>query len=62
MIVPPFIITQKISTAREADQILLLDDGKLIASGNHESLMSSSALYRDIYKSQIAKEALADVQ
>jgi len=57
-----FIITQKISTARKADQILLLDDGKLIASGKHESLIKSSALYRDIYKSQFAKEVLADVQ
>ncbi|MBS4199368.1 ABC transporter ATP-binding protein [Bacillus sp. FJAT-49732] len=57
-----FIITQKISTAREADQILLLDDGKLIASGEHERLMRTSALYRDIYRSQFAKEGLADVQ
>ncbi|MBW8351249.1 ABC transporter ATP-binding protein/permease [Bacillus sp. IITD106] len=57
-----FIITQKISTAKEADQILLLDDGKLIASGDHEYLMSSSALYRDIYYSQFAKEGFADVQ
>ena len=57
-----FIITQKISTAMEADQILLLDEGEIIAKGTHDSLMKSSVLYRAIYKSQFAKEELMDVQ
>ncbi|MBS4176758.1 ABC transporter ATP-binding protein [Lederbergia citrea] len=57
-----FIITQKVTTAMKADQILLLDDGKIIARGSHNNLMISSALYQDIYKSQFAKEGLADVQ
>lgn len=52
-----FIITQKISTAMEADQILLLSEGEVIAKGNHHSLLHTSSLYREIYHSQFAKEA-----
>ncbi|MGO4889181.1 ABC transporter ATP-binding protein [Anaerobacillus sp. MEB173] len=50
------IITQKISTALSADQILLLEDGKLIADGNHDELIQSSALYLEIVRSQYGKE------
>lgn len=57
-----FIITQKVTTAMEADQILLLDEGEIIAKGSHDDLLNTSALYQDIYKSQFAKEALRDVQ
>lgn len=46
------IITQKISTAKEADQILILEDGKMIAAGDHHYLMDKSKLYQDIYRSQ----------
>ncbi|AWP29273.1 ABC transporter related protein [Paenibacillus vortex V453] len=47
-----FLITQKISSTTSADLILLLDDGRLIGKGNHDSLMESSSLYRRIYESQ----------
>ena len=50
------IITQKVTTAMEADQILLLDDGQLIAKGNHESLMKDSSLYQKIVESQFGEE------
>ncbi|RFU63023.1 ABC transporter ATP-binding protein [Peribacillus glennii] len=53
-----FIITQKISTAKAADLILLLDDGQLIAKGSHEELLRSEGLYQRIYKSQFREEAL----
>lgn len=46
------IITQKLSTAIEADQILLLEDGALLAKGTHEDLLRTSALYKKIYLSQ----------
>ncbi len=52
------IITQKISTAMEADNILLLEDGKLLAQGSHEQLLEQSALYQAIFQSQFGKEAL----
>lgn len=50
------IITQKISTAIEADSILLLEDGRLLAQGTHDELMASSSLYRQIVESQFGKE------
>ncbi|MFD2445134.1 ABC transporter ATP-binding protein [Bacillus sp. CGMCC 1.16607] len=50
-----FIITQKVSTAKEADQILLLEDGKLIAKGTHEVLLMESVLYQQIYRSQFGE-------
>ncbi|QJD86552.1 ABC transporter ATP-binding protein [Cohnella herbarum] len=51
-----FLITQKISSTLNADLILLLDDGHLIAQGNHRQLMSVSNLYRRIYESQFGEE------
>ncbi|MEH7345730.1 ABC transporter ATP-binding protein [Bacillus sp. JJ1532] len=51
-----FIITQKISTAMEADRILLLEEGKLLAEGTHESLLEKSSLYREIFRSQMREE------
>ncbi|MCM3109454.1 ABC transporter ATP-binding protein [Lederbergia lenta] len=53
-----FIITQKITTAMEADQIVLLYEGKIIANGTHQHLMETSELYQNICQSQLAKEAL----
>ena len=52
------IITQKVSTAMEADQILLLDEGELIAKGSHEQLVASHSLYQKIVQSQLGKEGL----
>lgn len=49
------IITQKISTAKEADKILLLEDGTLTASGNHAYLLKNSLLYMAIYESQFGE-------
>ncbi|WP_368298287.1 ABC transporter ATP-binding protein [Cytobacillus firmus] len=46
------IITQKISTAMEADRILLLEDGVLLAEGDHETLLKTSGLYKRIFQSQ----------
>ncbi|MFW5433011.1 ABC transporter ATP-binding protein [Paenibacillus apiarius] len=46
------IITQKISTALQADTILLLEDGNLLAQGDHASLLQHSEMYRRIVQSQ----------
>jgi ATP-binding cassette subfamily B multidrug efflux pump len=51
------IITQKISTAMEADNILLLEDGMVLEEGNHEYLLKHSSLYQQIYKSQFGEES-----
>ncbi len=48
-----FVIAQRISTIQEADRILLIDKGKLVAQGTHEELMRSSPLYGAILESQM---------
>ena len=47
-----FLIAQRISTVRNADLILLLEQGKLVASGQHEDLMQTSELYAEILETQ----------
>lgn len=49
------VITQKISTAIEADKILLLEDGNLTAAGSHDYLLKQSPLYQAIYASQFGE-------
>ncbi|HAQ07365.1 MAG TPA: ABC transporter ATP-binding protein [Bacillus bacterium] len=49
------IITQKISTAKKSDKILLIEEGRLIASGDHEDLLKHSTLYQAIYESQFGE-------
>jgi ATP-binding cassette subfamily B protein len=51
-----FVIAQRIATVLNADQILVLDDGKVVARGVHEELMRSSEIYADIYSSQLLKD------
>jgi ATP-binding cassette subfamily B multidrug efflux pump len=48
-----FIIAQRISTVLNADKILVLDEGRIAAEGTHRELMASSAIYREIYDSQL---------
>lgn len=50
------IIAQKISSVVHADNILVLDDGKLVAQGTHAELVENSEVYREIYDTQKAKE------
>jgi ATP-binding cassette, subfamily B, multidrug efflux pump len=50
------IITQKISTAMNADRILLLDEGKMLHIGTHQELLAQSDLYQKIVESQFGKE------
>lgn len=53
-----FIITQKISTVMVADNILLLEDGMIVANGKHNDLMKKSPLYQKIYASQHHEEVV----
>ena len=50
------IVSQRTASIQHADQILVLDDGRLAASGTHEELLRSCALYREIHDSQFPKE------
>lgn len=51
-----FVVSQRIASVKEADLILVLDDGELLAKGTHEELLSTSSVYREIYDSQYKKE------
>lgn len=52
------VIAQRISSVLEADTIIVLEDGKIVAEGNHEQLFATSPVYQDIYKSQLGGEAV----
>ncbi|MEZ7897909.1 MAG: ABC transporter ATP-binding protein [Flaviflexus sp.] len=53
------IVAQRVSTITEADQILVLEEGRIIAQGTHEELLATSDTYRQIVDSQISQEELA---
>jgi ATP-binding cassette subfamily B protein len=55
-----FVIAQRISTVLNADQILVLDQGQIAATGNHEELMETSEIYADIYHSQLVEDVVLD--
>ena len=46
------IIAQRISSVRDADQIVILDDGKIKGIGTHEELLKNNSIYQEIYESQ----------
>lgn len=46
------IIAQRVSSVQHADKIFLLDNGRLVDQGDHESLLASSDIYREVYESQ----------
>ena len=51
-----FIVSQRTASIQNADKILVLDDGCLVGIGTHEELLSSNAVYQEIYYSQFKKE------
>jgi len=56
-----FVIAQRISTVINADQILVLDKGRIVAAGKHADLLEDSAAYAEIYSSQLVSDtALAE--
>ena len=52
-----FIIAQRITSVTQADQILVLDHGRIAARGTHQQLLGSSDIYREIYESQLGEAA-----
>ena len=57
-----FVIAHRLSTVREADQILVLKDGGIVERGNHNELIAHRGIYRDIYELQLRpqEEVLLD--
>lgn len=52
-----FIVAQRASSILHADQILVLDDGKVVGTGTHQELLDSCEVYKEIYETQYKKEA-----
>ena len=52
------IVAQRISTIMDADQILVLDEGKVVGQGTHKELLESNQVYQEIAYSQLSKEEL----
>ena len=55
-----FIVSQRTSSLRHADQIIVLDDGHVVGIGTHDELMQTCEVYREIHESQFRKGS--DVQ
>lgn len=53
-----FILSQRASAVRDADKIIVLDDGKAVGMGTHEQLLASCEVYREIYRSQYGEGAV----
>ena len=56
------IVAQRISTVLHAEQIIVLDEGKIAGIGTHSELMASCEVYRQIAMSQLSKEELAHAE
>ncbi len=53
------VVSQRISTVRDADRILVLDDGRLVGDGRHAELLETCSVYREIVASQLQPEEVA---
>jgi ATP-binding cassette subfamily B multidrug efflux pump len=53
------IVAQRVSTIRDADRIVVLDDGKVVGTGTHADLMDTNATYREIVLSQLTEQEAA---
>ncbi len=54
-----FIVAQRVGTVMDADQIIVLDEGRIAGIGNHRELMETSEVYREIVSSQLSLEEIA---
>lgn len=57
-----FVIAQRISTVMNADLILVMDKGEVVASGKHKDLMEESEIYAEIYNSQLVGDVTSDIE
>lgn len=54
------VIAHRLSTVREADQLLVVVDGRIVERGRHEELLAAGGVYSDLYRTQFERQALAD--
>ena len=56
-----FLVSHRISTVKDADLILVIDDGEIVERGTHEQLTAAGGLYADLHQRQLLEEELASV-
>jgi ATP-binding cassette subfamily B protein len=54
------VIAHRLSTIREADTILVVDDGRIVERGPHESLLAADGVYAELYRTQFSNQTPAD--
>jgi ATP-binding cassette subfamily B protein len=54
------IISHRVSSAKLADKIIVLDDGAIIEKGTNESLMAANGVYRSLYEKQLSTEEMSE--
>ena len=55
------IISHRISTVKDADKILVLDEGKIVEEGKHEDLVKMDGIYADLHYKQLLEEELKEL-
>jgi ATP-binding cassette subfamily B protein len=53
------IVSHRISTVRDADQILVIERGRIVERGSHDQLIRASGLYAELHKKQLLEDELA---
>jgi len=53
------LVTQRVASIMNADQIIVLDEGRIVGKGKHQDLMKTCEIYKDIALSQLSMEELA---
>jgi ATP-binding cassette subfamily B protein len=53
------VIAHRLSTVRRADQILVIDNGRIVERGDHDSLISAGGLYAELYETQFETVGLS---